>query len=379
MIDTDSGLVRELSSAYAAEHLEHAYALTGHGMQGGTIEAATVVATPHDLTAGWSYTALSRARGQTRLLIYEDNYAEGRSEFAPTDQTPATNRDELLARVARRMLERDDEDLAIEQLPSAGRADDAEAAHVTSSPREPGQEQAAAHAQATPVTATAERLHELRSRIQQLRTEVGALPTRQLQRVEDLDARAITLTTQREQITRRIDDLPQPRRRLGREQDSNAVERAHLTGALQAADRELDAVLSQRERLARELGDPSEVRAGRDGLQRALTQLTREHTEIRDELAERELHAPGAWAARAFGERPDEPRLGKEWEQAIRQVARYRLQYDITDPDDPLGAEPQLREQQHDWQRAREVLDRSARRLSYDVDAAHDLAIEIGP
>jgi hypothetical protein len=115
VIDTDSGLERELPGDYAAEHLEHAYALTGHGMQGGTVEAATVVASPHDLTAGWSYTALSRARGQTRLLIYEDSYAEERSEFAPTDQTPAPNRDELLARVSRRMLKRDDEDLAIEQ------------------------------------------------------------------------------------------------------------------------------------------------------------------------------------------------------------------------------------------------------------------------
>jgi len=379
VIDTDSGLVRELSSAYAAEHLEHAYALTGHGMQGGTVEAATVVATPHDLTAGWSYTALSRARGQTRLLIYEDSYAEERSEFAPTDQTPAANRGELLARVSRRMLERDDEDLAIEQLPGAGRADDAEAARATSSPREPRQEQPAAHEQTIPAIASAERLRALGDRIQQLRVQVGALPTRELQRVEDLDARAITLSTQREQITRRLDDLPQPRRRLGREQDPNAVERAHVKGALQAADRELDAVLSQHERLARELGDPSEARAERDGLQGAVTQLTREHAEIRDELAEREVYAPGAWAARAFGERPDEPRLGKEWEQGVRQVARYRLQYDVTDPDDPLGTQPEPREQQRDWQRAREALDRSARRLGRDVDDHHDLAIEIGP
>jgi chromosome segregation ATPase len=197
--------------------------------------------------------------------------------------------------------------------------------------------------------------------------------------VEDLDARAITLTTQREQITRRIDDLPQARRRLERQQDPHSVERAHLTGALQAADRELDAVLSQRERLARELGNPSEVRAERDGLQRALTQLTRERTAIRDELAEREVHAPGAWAARQFGETPDEPRLRREWEQGVRHVARYRLQYDVTDPDDPLGTQPEPREQQRDLQRAREALDRSARRLGRDVNEDHDLAIEISP
>jgi hypothetical protein len=212
-----------------------------------------------------------------------------------------------------------------------------------------------------------------------MRAQVEALPTRQLQRIEDPDASAIMLTAQRNQIERRIDDLPQPRRRLGREQDPNSVERAHLAGALQAAGRELDAVLSQRERLARELGDPSGIRAACDGLQRALTQLTREHTEIRDELAEHEVHAPGAWAARTFGERPDEPRLRKEWDQGVRQVARYRLEYDLTDPDVPLGSEPQAREQQRDWQRAREALGRSARRLGRNADDNRDLAIEIAP
>jgi hypothetical protein len=32
-IDTDGGLVRELPAAYVQEHVEHAYSLTGHGMQ----------------------------------------------------------------------------------------------------------------------------------------------------------------------------------------------------------------------------------------------------------------------------------------------------------------------------------------------------------
>ncbi len=138
-------------------------------------------------------------------------------------------------------------------------------------------------------------------------------------------------------------------------------------------------MLSQRERIARELGDPSEVRAERDALQRALTQLTREHTRLRDELAEREVHNPGAWAVRAFGERPADPRLRTEWEQGVRQVVRYRIQYDMSHPNDPLGAEPQQREQQRDWQRAREALDRSVRRLGRDLGEDHDLAIEICP
>ncbi len=277
------------------------------------------------------------------------------------------------------MIERDDEDLAIEQLPAAGRADDAEAARTASSPTEPRHERAAARAEPIQVVASTERLRELGVHIQQLRTQITALPTRQLQRVEDLDARAITLTTQREQITRRIADLPQPYRRLGRERDSHSIERAHLTGALQAADRELDAVLAQRERLTRELGDPSEARAERDGLQRALSQLTQERTEIRDQLAEDEVRAPDVWAVRAFGDRPDEPRLRKEWEQGIRNVARYRLDYDVTDPHDLLGAKPRPRDQQRDWHRARQARERAARHLGRAVDDHHELAIDIMP
>ena len=63
VLETDAGAVRELPASYVADHVEHAYCLTGHGMQGGTVERAFVVASPEDLTAGWSYSALSRARG----------------------------------------------------------------------------------------------------------------------------------------------------------------------------------------------------------------------------------------------------------------------------------------------------------------------------
>ena len=46
-------------------------------MQGGTVEHAFVVAAPHELTKGWSYTALSRARGETRLFVITDSHELG--------------------------------------------------------------------------------------------------------------------------------------------------------------------------------------------------------------------------------------------------------------------------------------------------------------
>ncbi len=298
VIDTDGGLVRELPPAYVAEHVEHAYALTGHGMQGGTVEAAIVVASPRDLTAGWSYTALSRARGETRLLIHDERFSRERSDFAPEEDTPIS-RDDLIARVGRRMVERDDEDLAIEQLPgaapepAAGRADDPQLASGRTVAAEPPQEQAAARAEpATPATPSTERWRELEERMEQFREQLAALPTRQLQRIEDLDARSLTLSNQRAQLAERLADLPEPQRRRGREQDPNAVERAFLEGAAQASERERDAALEQRTRLEHEIGDPAEARAERDGIEHVLSRTVREHKTLSKELTEHERSTP---------------------------------------------------------------------------------------
>ena len=226
VIDTDSGLVRELPGAYVSEHLEHAYSLTGHGMQGGTVETALVVASPRDLTAGWSYTALSRARGETRLLIHDHQPTEGRGEFAPSEQTPTLARSDLLACVQRHMLERDDEDLAIEQLAGAGRADDPEVAGSRALASEPPQERGAARAEpAPPSAATRAQLCELRERIERLQAQLQALPTRRLQHIEHYDERTLTLLTQRERHAERLAALPEPHRRFGREHDSHASER----------------------------------------------------------------------------------------------------------------------------------------------------------
>jgi conjugative relaxase-like TrwC/TraI family protein len=379
VIDTDGGLVRELPAAYVAGHVEHAYSLTGHGMQGGTVESALVLASPRDLTAGWSYTALSRARGQTRLLICDEQFSQERSEFAPADHAPTAARDELLARVQRRMLERDDEDLAIEQLPAAGRADDPEVAGARALAAEPSQEHAAARAEPTlPAAATPALLRELRERVEQLQTQLAALPLRQLQRIDDLDVRTLTLSTQREQIDQRLAELPEPRQRLRRGRDPHAVERTHLTSALEAGDRELDATLTQRSRLERKLGDPVEIKAERDGLKRAITQLDQERSDLCLELAERELQRPSVWVRATFGERPDASRRGDAWDDAVTKVARYRAQYDITDDSDALGPRPQLAEQQRAWERAHQIVERAERRLGRGAEAKRDVDLEIG-
>jgi hypothetical protein len=378
VIDTDSGLVRGLSGAYVSEHLEHAYSLTGHGMQGGTVETALVVASPRDLTAGWSYTALSRARGETRLLIYDHQLTEGRGEFAPSEQTPSVARSDLLARVQRHMLERDDEDLAIEQLQGAGRADDPEVAGSRELANEPPQERGAALAEPAPAAAaTRAQLRELGERIEQLEAHLQALPTRQLQRIEHCDERTLTLLAQRERHAERLAALPEPRRRLGRKHDLHATERRQLTSTLESFDDELHRVRTLRSELGRELGDVPEVRAERDGLEGAIAQSMREQTTFRAELVERELHAPGAWVRDAFGERPDELGAVEAWESGVRRVALYRAAYGITDSSDAIGRRAETGKRQHDWERAHEAIEQAERRLGREVAAERDIDIGI--
>jgi hypothetical protein len=229
VIETDAGAVRELPAAYVDEHVEHAYALTGHSMQGGTVERAIVVASPRDLTAGWSYTALSRARGETRILIVDADENE-RSEFAPSGSTVA--REPCLARIARRMLERDDEDLALERF----RREHPERAAERAEPR---------------------------------------VPRRTRQRLENLHVRVARLTSERERIAQRLDALPRPHRRLVRSQDPDAVERAHLAKVLEALTGELQAAARVRQRLGPESRDPRQA-TPKDDPARAAAELARE-------------------------------------------------------------------------------------------------------
>ena len=379
VIDTDSGLVRELPAAYVSEHLEHAYSLTGHGMQGGTVETAVVVASPRDLTAGWSYTALSRARGLTRLLIHDRDLAEGRGEFAPAEQTPPAVRRHLLARVQRHMLQRDDEDLAIEQLSGPGRADDPELTGSRELASEPAQERGAALAEpAQPAAATRAQLRELGERAEELQAQLRALPFGKLKRIEHLDGLAITLMSQREENAERLAELPEPRRRFGREKDTHIGERSYLRSALQSNEVALTDALERRSDLARELGDVPEVRAERDGLERAIGEVTREQTAVRDELVERELQAPGAWVRGTFGERPAGPRASQAWEHGVRLAARYRVEHDAADSNEALGPRPEQREEQRGWERARKAIARDQRQLGRDVGVERDVDLGIG-
>ena len=303
VVETDSGLVRELPPNYVTEHVEHAYALTGHGMQGATVERAIVLASPSDLTAGWSYTALSRARATTRLLIEDEPIGPDRSELAPDVRHTAV-RDELIARVARRMLERDNEDLAIEQLPLAGHADDTEVALAKHTFGEPLQEQAAARSELAGQPHGRQALVTLQQKLGRLHAQQSALPIHKLTQLDDAEARLRKLASQRDRLREAVQALPDvpPRRLLGHRRDPHEIERSRLVAALSAHDGELQRASAQRARLERELGNPEQVRSEHAGVARAIEELSVRYNELRERLTESERESPTPHA-RAVGNR----------------------------------------------------------------------------
>jgi hypothetical protein len=115
-IITDSGDERAIDASYAAAHLEHAYALTGHGAHGATVEWAGVIGRPCEFTREWAYTSLSRARARTRVYVIAEvtTAQREREEYAPPE--PERTQSEAIDALTRAMRHREAEPLALHQL-----------------------------------------------------------------------------------------------------------------------------------------------------------------------------------------------------------------------------------------------------------------------
>lgn len=365
VLETDSGAVRELPAGYVADHVEHAYCLTGHGMQGGTVERAVVVASPEDLTAGWSYSALSRARGTTRLLISDRDHRDtARAELGPSGKRRSQVRLDVLARAARRMLVRDDEDLAIDQLRPAGREDDRSLASHRAFVGAVPQEVAATRAESTDPAPSLNRLIELREQIGRLRLVLAALPTKPLARFDELEAKERDLTEERAEREDRLAALKAPSRRLGRVHDAHAEERAFLKTAIEMDTRALADLAADRSRLQRDLGDPDQVRSERDGIETAITALQRDHDNVRHELAARATESRPGWLTDALGDRPECAHARNTWDMAAHSLATFRLDHDIVSQDSPLGLMPSAgSDHRREWNLANGALERAQRQL----------------
>jgi len=350
-------------------------------MQGGTVEHATVVATPRALTRGWSYTALSRARDRTRLHIDGQDVAAAvqaeRAELAPHDARPRPQSAEVLARAVERMKVRDDEDLAVTQLPvgrAPGRADDP-ALHQSA---DPAPERAAIDAEPHGAPARSRtQLHALRAELEQLRAEHARLPLRELREVEHVEAEISHVDGQRDDIVRRLEALAEPQRTLlGRVKDPHAAERARLIAALGSADRHLAALQSQHGRLTAATGGLGEAREERAGLERRIAELERDAAAVRDELAERDVVQPPTWARELFGGRPADPRAAEQWDRGVRALAQYRVEHDVSASVAGVGPEPGAPHARNSWRQTNQTVRQVQRRLGRSVEPERDVGLE---
>jgi conjugative relaxase-like TrwC/TraI family protein len=113
---TGSGEPRLLDASYAAEHLEPAYALTGHGAQGATVQWAGVIGRASEFTREWAYTSLSRARDQTRAYVIAEatQSQHDREQYAPPE--PQRTATEALEIMTRAITRREAETLATQHI-----------------------------------------------------------------------------------------------------------------------------------------------------------------------------------------------------------------------------------------------------------------------
>jgi conjugative relaxase-like TrwC/TraI family protein len=121
---TDAGQRRQLDANYVAEHLEHAYALTGHGAHGATVEWAGVIGRPAEFTREWSYTSCSRARGRTRVYVIAEATPGQREREGYAPPEPRRTTTEALDILTSAMRRREAEPLALDasegpELPAA--------------------------------------------------------------------------------------------------------------------------------------------------------------------------------------------------------------------------------------------------------------------
>jgi hypothetical protein len=105
IVRDQTGRDRRVPFAYAAEHLEYGYALTGHAAQGLTVDRAYILLRDQGALKEWGYAACSRAR----LYLSERDSLDRETPLRPPD--PAA----LPDRVARALHHSAAEPLALDQ------------------------------------------------------------------------------------------------------------------------------------------------------------------------------------------------------------------------------------------------------------------------
>ena len=350
VVRTDAGAQRRLDAPYVAEHLQHAYALTAHTVQGATVEWTGVVGRPEDFTRNWSYTALSRAREPTELFVLDTptdreldraEIASGHARGLRDERTP-------IDRLETAMRCRDDEDLALDCL-DAGRGRGP--AHV-------------ALAHTTPSVARPS-VVELQAELAELRERIGHYPEHLIDQLHA--ARGARAEAQRlaDTARARIAELEQSARGLLRRRAADSAERALQRQRLKLTEEEIAAAAERERNLADRLPDRAEWEAEHRPLRERAAELDVQLSIRRREHLRDALERPAPYLTEALGALPDQPRARRTWQQAATRIEAYRFDHAITDTHHPLGSPPNDKRERAHWQRAHHDLQRAQRDLGH--------------
>jgi hypothetical protein len=356
IVRSDAGAQRALDAAYVAEHLQHAYALTAHTIQGGTVEWAGVVGHPDDFTRNWSYTALSRAREPTEIfVIYTPTERElDLAEIAPDRATELGDRRTPLQRLGAAMRKRDDEDLALDRIDAVG-------SHTFAAHELPEAGPAAAIQTGRPVD-------ELRTELAQLRQRIGRGPDPLVDQLRI--ARSTLAEAQRaaDEARARIDDLERPAGGLLRRRTGDPAALALERERLKLAERQVAAATEREQTIEAHLHDRTAREAEHKPLRERAAALEAQLSICRREHLCRALEPPAPYLTAALGPLPAEPRARRTWQQAAQRIEAYRFDHAITDTNDALGHRPATSPELAQWQRAQQDVHHAQRDLGYRAE-----------
>ncbi len=360
VLHTDGGAQRRLDAPYVAEHLQHAYVLTAHTIQGATVEWAGVVGRPEDFTRNWSYTALSRAREPTELFIIDTPTERelDRVEIAPGQARGLGDERTLIDRLQTAMGRRDDEDLALDRID-------------TKRTRGPAHMEPA-HAR-PPAEATIARpsVVELQAELTRLRERIGRYPEHLADQLHA--ARRVQAEAQRvaDAARARIAELEQPARGVLRRRAADSAERALERQRLKLAEEEIAAAAERERNLARSVPDRAAWDAEHRVLRERAAELHGQLSTRRREHLRVALERPAPYLQIALGALPDQPRGRRIWQLAATRIEAYRFDHDVTDARDALGSPPTDQRERALWQRAHHDLQRAQRDLGHRNTRQH--------
>jgi AAA domain len=364
LVRTDTGAQRTLDAAYATEHLQHAYALTAHTIQGGTVEWAGVVGHPDDFTRNWAYTAISRAREPTELFLIDAPTERelDRADIAPNQPAELGDQRTPIERLDAAMRRRDDEDLALDRID-----------HTGTPPQSDRDLTDAGLGMASDLSLRS--VDQLRNELAQLHQRIGHYPEHL---ADQLRAAPIAHSEAQRCLAAaaaRVTELELPAAGLLRRRTADPTALALQRERLKLAEHHAAITAERESELAAMVPDRAAWHAERRALRERAVELETQLSIRRREHLQDALEPPASYLLASLGEPPEQPRARRTWGQAAHRIEAYRFDHAIIDNRDALGPRPAVSPVREDWQRARHDLQRAQHDLGRRVN--RDLGREL--